>query len=137
MNGSCCDEPAPVVVLIIVSPVEVEVAVGVDDREVGVTIRIDPRRMYLIPSMPLPLEYSWGCILFGILKSTSIRYQVTFIFRKFADDAGASLSRHHSAYCKFRISVARSIRPRASINLLSALILLLHFDFDKKRPRVS
>ena len=80
MNASCYDEPAPVVVLIIVSPVEIEVAVSVDYREVGVVIRIDPRGMYLIPSMPLPLEYSWGCILFGIFKSTSIRYQVTFIF---------------------------------------------------------
>lgn len=42
MNASCGDEPAPVGIVIVVSPVEVEVAVGVDDREVGVVARIEP-----------------------------------------------------------------------------------------------
>jgi len=42
MNGSCWDQPTPVGILIVVSPIEVEVAVGVDDREVGVVIRINP-----------------------------------------------------------------------------------------------
>ncbi len=58
MNGSCWDEPTPVGIVIVVSPVEVEVAIGVDDREVGVAIRIGPRRMYLISSIPLPFECS-------------------------------------------------------------------------------
>ena len=42
MNGSCGDEPTPVGVVIVVSPLEVDVTVGVDDREVGIVIRIDP-----------------------------------------------------------------------------------------------
>ena len=42
MNGSCWDEPTPAGIVIVVSPVEVEVAIGVDDREVGVVIRIEP-----------------------------------------------------------------------------------------------
>ena len=51
------DEPPPVVVEVVVSPVEVLVAVLVHVREVDIAIRIDPGGMYLAPSRPLLLVH--------------------------------------------------------------------------------
>ena len=45
MNVSCSlDQPPPVLVVIVVGPVEVRVAVLVDVREVAVAVRVLPRR---------------------------------------------------------------------------------------------
>jgi len=41
------NEPAPVLAMLIVSPVEVRIAVRVDIRKVGVAVRIDPRKLYI------------------------------------------------------------------------------------------
>jgi len=37
------DEPQPVVVEVVVSPVEVRIAIPVDVREVGIAVRVHPR----------------------------------------------------------------------------------------------
>ncbi len=42
MNASCSDKPAPVVVEVVLNPVEVRVAVIVHIREVEVAIRVHP-----------------------------------------------------------------------------------------------
>ena len=52
----------------VLEPVEVQVPLGavpVEVRDVAVAIRIPPDRLYKIPSIPLLIEYSPSCILFG------------------------------------------------------------------------
>ncbi len=60
-------EPA-VLVPVVVIPVEVELAVGTVPVEVGrVAVAVDPGgavKIYKMSSMPPPIEYSPGCILF-------------------------------------------------------------------------
>jgi len=63
------NEPAPVLVMLVVSPVEVRIAVRVDIREVGVAVRIDPRSIYSATSVPLPVECSPSCIVFRVKNS--------------------------------------------------------------------
>ncbi len=60
MNAVAEDEPAPVLIEVIVSPVEVKIAIRVHIGKVGVAVRINPRRLYLMPSMTPPVEYSPG-----------------------------------------------------------------------------
>ena len=63
-------EPAVIIPMIVI-PIEVQVPViviTVEIRHITITIRIDPgraQRACRIPSMPLLLEYSWDCIVFG------------------------------------------------------------------------
>ena len=66
------DEPTPIRIEVIVSPVEVRIAIGIDIREVGIAVRIDPRgiRIQHCPHhRPLnrTRTCSWDCIVFGIL----------------------------------------------------------------------
>lgn len=53
------DQPAPVLVEIVVVPVEVRVAVLVDVREVGVAVRVLPRGMYPVSSLSPRIEFSF------------------------------------------------------------------------------
>jgi hypothetical protein len=54
---------------VVVEPVPVElppVVVPVQVRDIEVAVRIAPYALYKIPSVPLPIEFSPSCILFGI-----------------------------------------------------------------------
>lgn len=67
---SCEDEEPPVVVPVVprVVPHVVDVAratVQVRPEEVAIAVSARPE-MCEMPSMPLPIEYSPGCIVFGI-----------------------------------------------------------------------
>jgi len=63
-------EPAVIIPMIVI-PIEVQVPLGIiaiEIRHITITIRIDPgraQRTCRIPPVPLPFEYSWGCIAFG------------------------------------------------------------------------
>lgn len=65
------DEETVVLVPIVVVPVQVQLPLvipPVQAGDVAVAIRVMPDRapaMYKVPSVPLPIEYSLGCILFG------------------------------------------------------------------------
>ncbi len=57
-----------VVVEVVLKPVEVQVpllAIPVEVRDIAVVVAIVPV-MCKVPSISLPIEYSLGCILFGI-----------------------------------------------------------------------
>jgi hypothetical protein len=43
MKAFAGNQPAPVVVVIVLGPIEVRIAIGIDVREIRVAIRIDPR----------------------------------------------------------------------------------------------
>ena len=71
-------------VVIVLEPVEVQVpalAVKVEVSDVAVAVRVLPDQMCKIPSIPLLLEYSQSCILFGALKPAGILHQVASFFR--------------------------------------------------------
>ena len=60
------DEGKPVVVVpIVLEQIEVRIPLRTVEPDVRDMI-VALERMYRIPSMALPLECSWGCILFGI-----------------------------------------------------------------------
>ena len=63
-GGGGKHEPEPILIEIVVSPVEVRLTVRVHVREVGVAIRIDPL-LRPTSSMPPSVEFSLDCILFG------------------------------------------------------------------------
>ena len=64
---------------VIVKPIEVQdplLTIEVEIRDIAVAIRSLPDEMYEIPSLPPPIEYSPGCIVFGTSKSSGISHQV-------------------------------------------------------------
>ncbi|MBU1890365.1 hypothetical protein KJ782_02640 [Patescibacteria group bacterium] len=66
----CEDTRRVVVVPVIVEPVVVPVPpviipVEVTDVDIAISVAV----LYSVPSMPLPFEYSWGCIVSGILNA--------------------------------------------------------------------
>ena len=62
------DEPTPVVIKVVVSPIEVRVAVRVDIRKVGIAVRIHPRGI-----VPDTICATTHRILFGLYRIWDIK----------------------------------------------------------------
>lgn len=74
-----------VIVPIIVEPVPVELhlAIVLDEvRDVQVTVVV-LHKMYTMPSMPLPLDSSWDCIVFSISNARAYYTKYLQFFMKF------------------------------------------------------
>lgn len=69
----------------VLEPVEIEVALAIvlpKFRDIPVAIAILPDRSYRISSVPLPFEYSWGCILLGTSKVLQYTVPSSFVFEE-------------------------------------------------------
>lgn len=124
-----------VTVEIVLKPVEVQIpllAVPVEVNHIAVAVAIAPV-VCKTPSIPLPLEYSRSCILFGVLKPTSILHRVSsFLEIKLARwEKPWPLPLWHSLP---RNSAAGS-HNRRQIRLVSEFILILFESFEKKIKR--
>ncbi|MFH1145363.1 MAG: hypothetical protein V1707_00140 [bacterium] len=69
-------EKTVIVIPVIVKPIQVQLTlidVLVQNTNVAVTVRIKPSRTRALPSIPPPIEYSLGCIVFGDVVSLAQR----------------------------------------------------------------
>jgi len=100
---SNCEEPV-VIVPPVLEPVEVEVAlarVAPEIRDVPI-VKVLPD-LCRIPSMPLPLEYSQGCILIWDLKVLQYSAPSSFIFWRFINYSKRRRTRFYSELINPRI----------------------------------
>lgn len=120
-------EPIDLVPVVVV-PVQVQlplVVVPVEVGEVAVAVLVHEVRAVNLrgrPSAPLPVEFSLGCILFGVLKPANLPRQV-FSFLGFIKGAlTRAVARIIPADLINQSSTARS-RNRGHCRLLSEIIL--------------
>jgi len=117
-----------VAVEVVVKPVPVlnpAVAVPVDIGHVLGVVRVAPKTVQQ-PSIPLPFECSWGCILFGEVISPAVGPSIS-IFQTTIDALTGNVSPTILVASLFQNSTACN-RNRRLFRLLSKIILPYFFE---------